>query len=124
LLHDEFIREFLETFPEFRPSAEEEFYCWKGRQPPLYIFFISVLDPFLVSELESMRNSVLLFRIFEYLEKLCNSDVAGVREALISTLTWLGNYEGLLDKSRNFMGPKMLKLSLEVETVWTQKSRV
>jgi hypothetical protein len=124
LLHDEFIREFLETFPEFRRAAEEEFFCWKGRQPPLYIFFISVLDPFLVSELESMQDSVLLTRIFDYLEKLSGSDVAGVREALISTLTWLGNFDGLLEKARNFMGPKMLKLSLEVETVWTQKSRV
>jgi hypothetical protein len=114
MLHDEFIQEFLETFPEFTPVAQKEFACWRD-QPPLHIFLGSVLDPFLVKELDHITNPRLLIRIFQYLEKLSESKVAGVKEAILHTLTWLANYDGLLERSRNYMGTKTLKLSLEVE---------
>ena len=114
MLHDEFIQEFLETFPEFKPIAQREFAFWRD-QPPLHIFFGSVLDSVLVKELDNLKNPKLLIRIFQYLEKLSGSKVAGVKEAILYTLTWLSNFEGLLERSRNYMGPNTLKLSLEVE---------
>jgi hypothetical protein len=124
MVHDEFIKEFLETFPEFSDIAAQEFSCWRGRQPPLHIFFSSVLDPFLVKELDSITNPVLVARIFNYLEKLAGSEVKGVEEALISTLAWLGNFKGLMAKARDFMGPKTLNLSREVERYWSREVRV
>jgi hypothetical protein len=118
MLHDELIKDFLTTFPQFTDITEKEFYWWHGRQPPLHIFFSSVLDPFLVKEIDSPADPILIARIFEYLEKIAGSEVIGVDEALISTLSWLGNDEGLLMKARMFMGPKILKLSQEVESNW------
>jgi hypothetical protein len=115
MLHDEFIIEFLETLPEFKLIAEHQFSSWRGRQPPLYVFLASVLDPYLVQELPLIANPELLARIFKYLEKLAGSDVKGVEEALVSTLSWLANFEGLLGKASEFMGPKTLKLSQEIE---------
>lgn len=120
MLHDEFIKEFLDTFPEFRDIAEKEFSCWHGRQPPLHVFFSSVLDPFLVKELNYITDPILLARIFKHMEKLAGSEVKGVKEALISTLTWLGNYKGLLANAQPFMGPKTLALCHEVEKYWSK----
>jgi hypothetical protein len=124
MVHDEFIKEFLETFPEFRETAEKEFSCWHGRQPPLHIFFSSVLDPFLVKELDAITDPVLLSSVFKYLEKLAGSDVQGVREALISTFAWLGNFKGRMIKAQAFMGPKTLNLSFEVEKLWGKEIKV
>jgi hypothetical protein len=124
MIHDEIIKEFLETFPEFSDIAAQEFSCWRGRQPPLHIFFSSVLDPFLVKELNSTTNPALLARLFEYLEKLAGSNVKGVEEALVSTLAWVGNFDGLISKANQYMGPKTLSLSKEVERYWSRSVKV
>jgi hypothetical protein len=124
MVHDEFIKEFLKTFPEFSTIAEREFSCWYGSQPPLHIFFSSVLDPFLVKELDCITDPIFLTRIFNYLEKLAGSDVKGVREALISTFVWLGCDKGLLANAQAFMGPKTLRLSYEVERNWITNTKV
>jgi hypothetical protein len=115
MLHEDFIQEFLETLPEFKLIAEHQFSSWRGRQPPLHIFLGSVLDPYLVQELPLITNPKLLARIFVFLEKLAGSHVKGVEEALVSTLSWLANFEGLLGKANEFMGPKTLELSREIE---------
>jgi hypothetical protein len=115
MLHEDFIQEFLETLPEFKLIAEHQFSSWRGRQPPLHIFLGSVLDPYLVQELPLITNPKLLVRIFVFLEKLAGSHVKGVEEALVSTLSWLANFEGLLGKANEFMGPKTLELSREIE---------
>jgi hypothetical protein len=124
MLHEEFIKDFLVSFPQFASIAEQEFYWWHGRQPPLHIFFSSVMDPFLVKEINSPTDPILVARIFEYLEKIAGSEVKGVDEALISTLSWLGNDEGTLNKARMYMGPKILKLSQDVESYWSRDIKV
>lgn len=117
MLHDDFIKEFLETLPEFKLIAEHQFSSWRGRKPPLHIFLGSVLDPYLVQELPLITNPKLITRIFDYLEKLAGSQVKGVEEALVSTLSWIENFEGLLGKASEFMGPKTFELSREIESV-------
>jgi hypothetical protein len=78
------IEEFRNSFPELEEASMVLF--GRGEEPHPMVFFGYVLNPFLFKELSTMRNTLLLKRIFEFLESMALSEENKVRWILTTTI--------------------------------------
>lgn len=117
----------VQEIPELRPKYEEELRWWGAEKPGAHIIYGDVLDPHLMSLLDSDLNEErALNRIFVFLEQLANHEDIHVQEVLAVTVCEdLSANKERLAKARKYMGPQTLQICQEVEE-WkpTKKSSV
>jgi hypothetical protein len=114
--YESIIEEFLSNFPEFQEKAMKESKWWNGETRLVHVFFGYVLIPFLKKELICKDNSLIIERIFQFLEKMALSSDEGVKEILgVTILESLGDDRTILEKARRKMGDNTIKISREIE---------
>lgn len=108
----------VEVVPELRESYELELELWGTEQPGPHIIFGDLLNPYLISLLES-PNQQILKQIFTFLEQLANHEDIQVQEVVAVTVCErLGNNPEWLSKARQYMGKTTLRFSHEIEAFW------
>ncbi len=118
MTYDDVVRRFVEKFPEFEEAARIELAQSRHEEGQLaYVFFGNVLDPFLRTELHSIKHWKLLDRVFEFLESMATSDDERVQELLaLGTLSYLWNDVRTADKAKTFMRKRTRVMSDEIES--------
>ncbi|KIL74843.1 hypothetical protein [Bacillus badius] len=110
------IEVFLEAVPEIKDIYKDEMEFWEGEFPGLHNIFGDVLNPFLLEQLKTEENSVLLQRIFDFLEKMATSIDSDIDNVLVVTiLARIGDDIGWLKKAVKYMGSNTLKKSYQFE---------
>lgn len=109
----------VEAIPELRQERGEDLEYWKSHMNMAHIIYGDVLNPFLISLLESGEKEELLKRIFAFLERLANHEDVRVREVVsVTVCERLGNEKEWIERARKYMGPNTLRLCHEVEKFW------
>src|SRR5208337_4790621 len=112
--YPEVLTELLSALPEIRPRYEKDAWLlsdWQGA-PTLYSVFGLVLKPFLTEALDLNKDSSLLTRIFEFLERMASS-----RDTEVINLLGVGIFEDLvchpnqLATAWKYMGPETRKIA-------------
>ncbi len=108
----------VEVVPELRQSYELELELWGNEQPGPHIIFGDLLNPYLISLLES-HNQPILKQIFTFLEQLANHEDIKVQEVVAVTVCErLGDNPEWLLKARQYMDKTTLRFSDEIEAFW------
>lgn len=116
VLYENLAEKLVEVVPEIRPQYESERQWWGEDMPGAHIIYGDVLDPYLISLLESCDQEDTLKRIFAFLEELANHEDAHVQEVVAVTVCEdLGANKKLLEKARKYMGDTTFRFSREVE---------
>ena len=110
----------IEAIPELQQECAEDLQYWINHMNMAHIIYGDVLNPFLITLLESGKREELLKRIFTFLEVLANHDDVRVREVVAATVCERlgGHKEELLEKARAYMGPKTLQIVAKLEEYW------
>ena len=116
--YDEADAELRRALPELEESYEAELAWWDGDASPKHVIYGNVLNPFLLGALE--RNDAdALRRAFDFVERLASAS----EERLVNVVMWtvcerLGDDAAKLATARQWMGPRTLELSRQVEAFW------
>ena len=114
----------VEVVPELRQSYELELEWWGNEQPGPHIIFGDLLNPHLISLLES-HNQPILKKIFTFLEQLANHEDIKVQEVVAVTVCErLGDNPEWLSKARQYMGKTTLQFSEEIEAFWGREQPI
>ncbi|CBN54228.1 MULTISPECIES: DUF7674 family protein [Kamptonema] len=114
----------VEVVPELRQSYELELKWWGNEQPGPHIIFGDLLNPYLISLLES-HNQPILKQIFTFLEQLANHEDIKVQEVVAVTVCErLGDNPEWLSKVRQYMGKTTLQFSQEIEAFWGREQPI
>jgi hypothetical protein len=111
-----------EVVPELREKYESELRWWGEEKPGAHIIFGDVLNPFLVTLLDTIAKEKILRQIFEFLEELANHEDQRVQEVVAATVCeYLLHKKDWMTKARQYMGPQTLRLSRKVEAFWSKE---
>lgn len=114
----------VEVVPELQQSYELELEWWGTEQPGAHIIFGDLLNPYLISLLES-HNQPILKQIFTFLELLANHEDIKVQEVVAVTVCErLGDNPEWLSKARQYMGKTTLQFSHEIEAFWGREQPI
>ena len=114
----------VEVVPELQQSYELELEWWGNEQPGPHIIFGDLLNPYLISLLES-HNQPILKQIFTFLEQLANHEDIKVQEVVAVTVCErLGDNLEWLSKARQYMGKTTLQFSQEIEAFWGREQPI
>lgn len=112
--YSEVLTELLGALPEIQPRYEKDVWLISDFQgkPTLYLVFGLVLKPFLTENLELNKNSSLLTRIFEFLERMARSRDPEVVNLLgVGVLEDMLGYPDQVARAWKYMGPETKKLA-------------
>ena len=125
--YPEVLTELLSALPEIRPRYEKDAWLlsdWQGA-PTLYSVFGLVLKPFLTEALDLNKDSSLLTRIFEFLERMASS-----RDTEVINLLGVGIFEDLvchpnqLATAWKYMGPETRKIARKIARASRREANV
>jgi hypothetical protein len=109
----------VEALPELKLAYEKELEWWRGEEAGAHNIYSEILNPFLISLLQSESRSQaeeqILKRAFAFLEGLANHSEPHVQEVVGATVIERLYGAGLLEKARRYMGPATLQMSREIE---------
>ena len=109
----------INTVPKLWQNCKSGIQWWGEEKPGVHIVFGELLNPYLVSLLESEEQEEILRRIFAFLEELANHRDTQIQEVVAVTVCErLGDSKELLLKARKHMGEKTLSFSQEIEAFW------
>lgn len=112
------LRDFFEKMQEFLPSTREE-YCENVKEYGEVLETVVIEDifmPEILMLLVKNENSELLKHIFDYFEEILDkNDPHLVNIFSITVLEILGNDKKILDIAKQYMGPKTVRLQIEVD---------
>ena len=113
----------MEVVPELRPAYEKELAWWGDDQPGQHVVYGDVLNPYLISLLESGDNPETLRRIFDLLEKMANHpDVLVQQVVAVTVCEQLTDREEWITEAWPYMGSKTRELAKEVADFWGNSS--
>lgn len=111
---DEFIKKLLFFFPETNEKYLKSIKEYKEILPIIIIEDIFI--PEIINLLKNDKNISLLENIFNYFEKVSNSNDSYLKNIFeITILESLGNDKEILNKARKYMGPVTLQLQLNAD---------
>ncbi|HAJ64268.1 MAG TPA: hypothetical protein DCP31_37725 [Cyanobacteria bacterium UBA8543] len=109
----------VEAIPELQPQYLAELEWWGEDKPGVHIIFGDILNPYLISIINTDYQQESLIRIFDFLEKLANHENKQIQEVVALTVCErLGDEPEILLKARQYMGRKTLEMSHEIERFW------
>jgi hypothetical protein len=109
----------VEAIPELQPQYLAELEWWGEDKPGVHIIFGDILNPYLISIINTDYQEESLIRIFDFLEKLANHENKQIQEVVALTVCErLGDEPEILLKARQYMGTKTLEMSHEIERFW------
>jgi len=112
----------LEVVPELRDQYESELEWWGEEQPGAHIIYGNLLNPYLITLLDSGDQERILVSIFAFLEELASHEDPRVQEVVAVTVCeHLGDDLKNIEKARKYMGSKTLSLSNEIDNFWGRK---
>lgn len=118
ITYESLSKRLIETVPELAPQYEKELEWWGGEEAGAHNIYGDVLNPYLISLLQSDPNpgtEEVLNRIFAFLEVLSKHPDVHVPEVVGVTVLEVLLGAGLLEKARRYMGPATLQMSKEIE---------
>ncbi|MEK4028322.1 hypothetical protein MKZ02_07080 [Pseudobacillus sp. FSL P4-0506] len=116
LTSNNIIEAFLEAIPEIKDIYRNEIELWEGEFPGLHNIFGDVLNPFLLEQLKTEENRVLLQRIFDFLEEMATSTDNDIDNVLVVTiLARIGDDIEVLKKTVKYMGSNTFEKSYQFE---------
>ena len=111
---DEFIKKLLFFFPETNEKYLKSIKEYKEILPIIIIEDIFI--PEIINLLKNDKNISLLENIFNYFEKVSNSNDSYLKNIFeITILESLGNDKEILNKARKYMGPVTSQLQLNAD---------
>jgi hypothetical protein len=112
----------IEEFPELTEKYRSVVDWWGEEVPGPHIIFGDVLNPYIITLIDSGRDDEKLKDIFKFLESLASHDDKRVQEVVMMTVCERLEYDKkLLTKARKYMGPTTRRFSEEIERFWKKK---
>lgn len=109
----------IRLFPELSVDYQNLVDWWDGDTPGSHVVFGDILNPYILSLLETKHDQEKLRAIFDFLERLAKHEDKRVQEVIMMTVCErLAGSKEQLHKARSYMGPVTRRFSEEIETFW------
>jgi hypothetical protein len=106
----------VDAFPELQSAYQSQLDWWAPETPGPHVMYGDVLNPFIVSSIERLDDSVLR-RVATYLEQIATSgDDKSIDVVVVTVLSYLSSQPDWIGPFREYLGQHTRKLLQEYET--------
>ena len=109
--YEELNEELMLHFPEFQSIYKEQFDFWEDT-PPQHCFYAAILNKFIANLLLENKEKVTIFKVFNFYEKMAQSDDIEVINLLqVTLLEYLWDNKIIFERACQYMFPKTKEIN-------------